>query len=68
MRLSENTKEGLTALRLVSVEQVLDIITKYENRSIQKTMVYEVGKLRGCLATEEQMLNILGEDKITFTD
>lgn len=47
-------------LRLVSADEVKDIICKYENRLIQRTMVLEIEKLNGCLATEEQELEILG--------
>lgn len=49
-------------LRLVSADAVKKIICKYENRVIQKTMVYEVEKLTGVLATDEQMVEILGND------
>lgn len=56
-------------LKLVSVDDVKDIICKYENGTIQRTMIYEIEKLRGCLATEEQGLEILvGEENIEFED
>ena len=51
-------------LRLVSADQVKDIICKYENRAIQRTMVWEVEKLTGCVATNEQLVDILGNDDI----
>lgn len=51
-------------LRLVSADAVKEIICKYENRSIQRTMVYEVEKLTGVVATDEQMMAILGSDDI----
>ena len=44
------------------------IICKYENRSIQKTMIYEIEKLNGCIATEEQLLEILGNKEVNFDD
>lgn len=52
------------ALRLVSADQVKDIICKYENRKIQNAMVWEVERLAGVLATDEQMIEILGNDDI----
>lgn len=51
-------------LRLVSADAVKEIICKYENRFIQRTMVYEVEKLTGVVATDEQMMAILGNDDI----
>lgn len=56
------------SLRLVSAEEVKNIICKYENRTIQRTMIYEIEKLNGCLATEEQILQILGGKEIKFKD
>lgn len=55
-------------IRLVSVDEVKDVICKYENRAIQKTMVYEIEKLNGCIATEEQFLEISGNKDIDFED
>lgn len=55
-------------LRLVSADAVKDIICRYENRSIQKTMVYEIEKLTGVAATDEQLLEILGNDDIKMED
>ena len=52
--------------RLVSADEVKEIICKYENRIIQRTMIYEIEKLNGCLATEEQMLEILGNKDINL--
>ncbi|QJU14148.1 hypothetical protein HL650_06545 [Blautia pseudococcoides] len=51
-------------LRLVSADAVKDIICRYENRNIQKTMVWEIEKLTGVVATDEQLLEILGNDDI----
>lgn len=51
-------------LRLVSADQVKDIICKYENRITQRTMVFEIEKLNGVLATEEQMVEILGNENM----
>lgn len=51
-------------LRLVSADAVKEIICKYENRSIQRTMVYEVEKLTSVVATDEQMMAILGSDDV----
>ena len=55
-------------LRLVSADDVKEIICKYENRTIQRTMVFEIEKLNCCIATEEQMLEILGNKDINFED
>lgn len=55
-------------VRLIAEDDVMAIICKYENRAIQKTMVYEITKLPGCLATEEQALEILGSKEIEFED
>ncbi len=55
-------------LRLVSADAVKDIICRYENRNIQKTMVYEIEKLTGVVATDEQLLEILGNDDIKMED
>ena len=55
-------------LRLVSADVVKDIICRYENRNIQKTMVYEIEKLTGVVATDEQLLEILGNDDIKMED
>lgn len=53
-------------LRLVSADAVKEIICKYENRSIQRTMVYEVEKLTGVVATDGQMMAILGGDDVAL--
>lgn len=55
-------------IRLVSADEVKEIICKYENRTIQRTMIYEIEKLNGCIATEKQMLEILGDTEITLED
>lgn len=51
-------------LRLVSADAVKEIICKYEKRTIQRTIVYEVERLSGVLATDEQIIEILGNDDI----
>ena len=51
-------------LRLVSADAVKEIICKYEQRTIQRTMVYEVEKMPGVSATNEQMVEILGTDDV----
>lgn len=55
-------------LRLVSADDVKDIICKYESRAIQSTMIYEIEKLRGCIATKEQVLEILGNEDLELED
>ncbi len=55
-------------LRLVSEDDVAKIICKYENSAIQKTMIYELSMLNGCLATEEQFLEILGNRELELED
>lgn len=49
---------------LQELDEVKKIICKYENRTIQRTMVYEVEKMPGVVATDEQMLEILGDSDI----
>ena len=66
--MTENEKQGIIPMRLVSLDQVADIICKYENRSIQKTMIYELGKLNSVSATEEQLIEIRGNEAVTFDD
>ena len=55
-------------MRLIAEDDVMAIICKHENRAIQKTMVYEITMLPGCLATEEQALEILGSEEIEFEE
>lgn len=51
-------------LRLVSADAVKNIICKYENRTIQRDIIFEIEKLNGCLATDEQMIEIIGKEDI----
>ena len=53
-------------MRLVSADEVKAIICKYENRVIQRTMIYEIEKLNGCVATDEQVVQMLGNEEIEF--
>lgn len=53
-------------IRLISADDVKSIICKYENRAIQRTMIYEIEKLNGCPATDEQAMEILGGKDIEF--
>lgn len=63
---SEVTAVGL---RLISEDEVMDIICKHENRAKQQhMMVYEITKLNGCIATEEQMLQILADKELQLED
>ena len=55
-------------LRLVNADDVKSIICKYENRAIQRTMIYEIEKLNGCIATDEQIVEILGNEKIELEE
>lgn len=55
-------------MRLVNIDDVLDIICKYENRNIQKMMVYKVGCLPSVEASEKQFLEIVGEQEMVFDD
>lgn len=55
-------------VRLVNIDDVKDVICRYENRSLQKTMVYEIEKLSSCLATEQQSLQILGDKPLEFEE
>ena len=49
-------------IRLVSADEVKAIICKYENGPLQNSMIFEVERLNGCVATDEQMLDILGNE------
>lgn len=62
------TSEVVSGIRLISADDVKDIICRYINGSLQHTMVYEIEKLNGCISTEEQMLEILGEKEIEFEE
>ncbi len=62
------TINGVPPLRLVSENDVAKIICKYEQSAKQKTMIYELSMLTGCLATEEQLLEILGNQKLELED
>ena len=53
-------------LRLVSADAVKNIICKYENKTIQRTMIYEIEKLNGCIATQEQVMDMFGNEDIEF--
>lgn len=55
-------------LRLVSADEVKNIICRYENKAVQRTMIFEIEKLNGCIATEKQILEILGNKDIEFED
>lgn len=57
-----------TPIRLIRADDVKNIICKYENKVIQRTMIYEIEKLNGCLATEEQVAELLGDDDIEFEE
>lgn len=49
---------------LTRLEKIASDIMSYENRTIQRTMVYEAEKMPGVVATDEQMLEILGDSDI----
>lgn len=53
-------------MRLISTDEAKEIICKFENRAIQRTMILEIEKLNGCTATEEQLLEMLGNKEIKF--
>lgn len=55
-------------IRLVSADDVKSIICKYENRAIQHTIICEIEKLNGCLASDEQVIEILGNKDMKFED
>ena len=56
------------AVRLVSADEVKALICKYENGMIQKTLIFEIEKLNGCLSTDEQLIDILGNGDVFFDD
>ena len=55
-------------IRLVSIDDVLDVICKYENRPIQRIMVYEIEKLNSFISTDEQMIELQGNKDIDFEE
>lgn len=55
-------------IRLVSADEVKSIICKYEHGAVQHTMILEIEKLTGCIATDDQMLEILGNADVSFED
>ena len=55
-------------IRLVSADDVKDLICRYVNGSLQHTMVYEIEKLDGTISTQEQMLEILGNSELEFEE
>lgn len=55
-------------LRLVSADAVKEIISKYEHRKLQRSMIFEIERLPGCLATQEQVTEIVGDEDIKFQD
>lgn len=55
-------------IRLVGADQVKDIICKYEQKAVQRTIVFEIEKLPGVIATDEQMADILGGGDIEFEE
>lgn len=56
-------------LKLVSADEVAAIICKHENRAKEQyNMIYELTMLNGCLATEEQLLQILGDKELQLED
>lgn len=56
------------SLRMVSADEVKEIICKYENGAIQRKMIVAIEMLDGCISTEEQMLQILGNKEIEFEE
>lgn len=53
-------------MRLVNADDVKQIICKYENRLVQRTIIYEIEKLKGVVATPEQLIEITGDSEINF--
>ena len=56
------------SLRMVSADEVKEIICKYENGAIQRKMIVAIEMLDGCISAEEQMLQILGNKEIEFEE
>ncbi|BAL01920.1 hypothetical protein OBV_p-00650 (plasmid) [Oscillibacter valericigenes Sjm18-20] len=56
------------AIRLVSADEVEALICKYVNGTVQKTLVLEIIKLNGCLSTDEQLVEVLGNADVYFDD
>ena len=55
-------------VRLLAEDDVLEILCKYIQDSRQKKIVWEIIKLPGCLAMEEQALEILGSKELELED
>lgn len=55
-------------VRLLAEDDVMEVLCKYIQGSKQKMIVYELTKLPGCLATEEQALEILGSKELALED
>lgn len=55
-------------VRLIAEDDVMEVLCKYVQDSKQKTLVWAITQLPGCLATEEQALEILGSKEIEFED
>lgn len=55
-------------IRLVSADDVKDIICRYVNGSLQHTIVYEMENLDGTISTQEQMLEILRNSELEFEE
>lgn len=52
---------GTITLRLINADDVKNIICKYENRLIQRTMIYMIENMPGVVATDEQIIEICGK-------
>lgn len=58
-----------TGVRLVSADDVKEIISKYAKTNTEAhMMIYKVECLTGVMATTEQMLILKAEDNIKFDD
>lgn len=59
---------ALPTLRLVSADEVKALICKYVKNFVQNPLIYEIELLNGCPATENQMLEILGNAEASLED
>ena len=55
-------------MRLVSEDQVCKLIEEVMPSKYQQLIVYKISMLEGVIATNEEMLQIIGNEEIEFED
>lgn len=64
----DEIRMGAPVVRLVKADDVKDIICKYENRSVVKTMIFAVENLPAYIIAGEEAMRFLGQTDIKFDD